>query len=60
MILAKLPTVKKLIDEPRKKDREFWGLNRKEDFNGHNYNMYRTWLEMQIRYLEKREKRSSR
>lgn len=58
MILASLDYLEKLKESgPRKKDIEFWGLSRREDQNGHNYNMYAVWIETITRYLKKRSER---
>lgn len=58
MILPKPAQLEKLIQEgPRKKDIIFWELGKK-DSNRHNRNMWECWLLNQIRYLERRAKRS--
>lgn len=51
--------IKKLRESgPRKKDREFWDIGRK-DINSGNYNIWLCWLETVIRYIEVRSKRST-
>jgi len=58
----KLPTVEYLKNlkesGPRKKDREFWEISKKE-INQSNYNMWLCWLEGLIRYVSKRAERSA-
>jgi len=60
MRIPTIEEIEKLRVEPRKKDREFWGLSRRDDQNGHNYNMYNTWLEMTVRYLKERAERKTK
>ena len=60
MKLASLDYLEKLKETgPRKRDREFWEISRK-DINSSNYNIWLCWLEGLIRYSRKRAERSAK
>ena len=60
MKFATSEQIRKLKESgPRKKDREFWEISKK-DTNQGNYNIWLCWVETVIRYLEKRAKRSAK
>ena len=54
MKFATTDQLKKLRESgPTKKQREFWGISRK-DINSSNYNIWLCWMNTVIEYLEKR------
>lgn len=56
MKFAKLEKIKQLRESgPRKKDKEFWEIGRK-DINSGNYNIWLCWIDTVIQWLEKRKK----
>ena len=60
MKLTTIEQLKKLKESgPRKKDREFWEISRK-DINQSNYNMWLCWMHGLIEYMGKRAERSAK
>ena len=58
MKLTTIEQIKKLKESgPRKKDREFWDISRK-DINQSNYNIWLCWMQGLIEYMGKRAERS--
>ena len=56
MKLTTVDQVKKLRDSgPRKKDKQFWGISKK-DINSSNYNIWYVWMTSVIQWLENRKK----
>ena len=54
MKFATVEQIRKLKQSgPRNKDREFWGISRK-DINSSNYNIWSVWMDTVIEWLEKR------
>jgi hypothetical protein len=58
MKFVAIEQIRKLRESgPTKKQREFWGISRK-DLNSSNYNIWLCWMNTVIEYLEKRSMRN--